>query len=641
MAVAGTRRELGPFLEELERRLRALSAEALRTALLEHAERLPARDREQFLAVFPAGPSQAPRGREPSAAARQDAGRALLGEIDAFVAGLEAGKYYQDWGWDDELHEERAWGDESWADEMDDLFDAAADAFVAGDLELAREAYGRLLRAFLLDGGGVGTFCGPQPPQDMVAADVDEAKARYLRALYETTPAEERAEALAEEMEELAWVGGRVGLRQLADARREGLPDLDAFLPRWTEQLGFAAEHPDDAEARALLAEATLLGRGVDGLGDLARERGPAHPELFLDWIGALTREDRVADATAACHEALAALGEHGEVRAKIAECLAALAAARDGSDARAAAVLEARRAAWRAAPSMVRLLALTAAATAAGAMAGTPAGTAEEVLAAEADLLAPAGWRRAGTGAGNATPGGTTPADERLACALLLLAGRVDAAAERLGRAEPLGWSYSDNPGPVVVPYLLVASTGRPVPPSSGGSLLANLFQQMDGHAFWPAPSPSPGDLASSDDDELGALDDEISDAGDEDLDESEGEVHGERARPGLAALLAECVAARLTSPAARARWLDAARKAVEQRVDAVVRGQHRGAYERVAALAAACAEAVAVAEGTGNATVFIQGIRTRYPRHWSFRNALDHAAAASPTLRPPPRRE
>src|SRR6266536_5283205 len=137
------------------------------------------------------------------------------------------------------------------------------------------------------------------------------------RCTSETTPAEERAEALAEEMEELAWVGGRVGLRQLADARREGLPDLDAFLPRWTEQLGFAAEHPDDAEARALLAEATLLGRGVDGLGDLARERGPAHPELFLDWIGALTREDRVADATAACHEALAALGEHGEVRAK------------------------------------------------------------------------------------------------------------------------------------------------------------------------------------------------------------------------------------------------------------------------------------------------------------------------------------
>ena len=54
-------------------------------------------------------------------------------------------------------------GDESWVGAMDDLFAAAADAFLAGDLALARDAYGRLLGAFDLD-QEVGTFCGPSNP---------------------------------------------------------------------------------------------------------------------------------------------------------------------------------------------------------------------------------------------------------------------------------------------------------------------------------------------------------------------------------------------------------------------------------------------------------------------------------------------
>jgi hypothetical protein len=43
---------LGPFLNELESRLRALSAQEMSAALLAHAECLPARERASFLAVF-------------------------------------------------------------------------------------------------------------------------------------------------------------------------------------------------------------------------------------------------------------------------------------------------------------------------------------------------------------------------------------------------------------------------------------------------------------------------------------------------------------------------------------------------------------------------------------------------------------
>jgi hypothetical protein len=51
----------------------------------------------------------------------------------------------------------------------------------------------------------------------------------------------------------------------------------------------------------------------------------------------------------------------------------------------------------------------------------------------------------------------------DRLTCALLLLAGKVDAAAAALTRAAPLGWSQPAHPGPVVPPCPLAAATARP----------------------------------------------------------------------------------------------------------------------------------------------------------------------------------
>jgi hypothetical protein len=106
----GRRSQPGPqglkeFLTVLEARLAALPVEQLRAVLIEHAERLPARDRATFLAVFPAT-TAAPGG---SGLAAPDAD-ALLADIDAFVEQVRSGAYFEGWGWDDDLHEERASG---------------------------------------------------------------------------------------------------------------------------------------------------------------------------------------------------------------------------------------------------------------------------------------------------------------------------------------------------------------------------------------------------------------------------------------------------------------------------------------------------------------------------------------------------
>lgn len=296
--------------------MHALSAEELRALLVTHAERLPARERAPFLDIFfaaPADGSAEPAVDEP-----------LLAEIDAFAARLRSGAYLEGWGWDDGLHEERAYGDESWADEMDALFGGAADCFLAGDLELAREAYGRLLSLLADEEEG---FCGPTTPDEMLETDVGEAKARYLRARYETVSLDERAERLAGDVSRLAWVGGNAMLRQIADTRRAALLDLEAFLPRWIAWAG-----ADERLGAELLIESVELGGGSDGLAALAGERGARQPEIFVAWCDALAREGRLEDAAAACRQALAALDPQGETRAVIGERLAGV-AERQGDD--------------------------------------------------------------------------------------------------------------------------------------------------------------------------------------------------------------------------------------------------------------------------------------------------------------------
>ena len=568
---------LGEFLVVLEQRLAALPADDLRAALVAHAERMSPRDREAFLAIFPASSATVSQVPGPRAVACPD-GAELLADIYAFVERVRSGAFFEGWGWDDDLREERAWGDESWVGEMDDLFAAVADAFLAGDLVLARGAYGRLLGAFGLD-EEVGTFCGPSSPSDMVATDVPEAVARYLRAVYETTPLPERADELYERYAEVGYFAPGMSLHTIADTRRSGLPDQDAFLPAWIEVLTAQTSGFWARDRQRLLTEAAVWHAGTDGLSTVARRPGDHQPTAYLDWIDALIRDSRLDDAAAAAREAMALAGLPAERGAEVADRLAELTARLGDSP----AALDARRAAWRAHRTRTRLLALVTAADAAGQRTRT--------LQAEADLV-PA-------------------AADRLGCELLLLAGRTDSAAAALVVSDPLGWSRPDHPGPVVWPVLLAAAVVPAVPDAR--TQLGRQFAAIDTAGHWYGLTTS-------------------------DLDDGEGEA---AVLPRLSSLLASSITSDAGSPRQRQQWLVAAREVADRRIDAVVGSKHRGAYQRVAVLAVAYAEALALAEDQAAGAAHVRAIRGRYPRHVAFRDELDRATAASPLLpAPPPRR-
>ena len=217
------------FLSTLQERLADMTADEIRARLVEHARSLPSSERSAFLGIFTAKSPSRTRRRTPTS--RRASTPSLLHDIDRFVQQLSSGQYFLGFGWDDEIHDERSFGDESWTLEMDALFAAAQQAFLDEDLELARTAYQRLLGAFKLD-EEVGYFCGPNGAVDMVSTDVSEAQARYLRAVYETTPLPERASALVEEWFDLPQYKPPA-LRDIREALPSDLPALREFLPRW------------------------------------------------------------------------------------------------------------------------------------------------------------------------------------------------------------------------------------------------------------------------------------------------------------------------------------------------------------------------------------------------------------------------
>lgn len=252
---------LQTFLASLQERLATMSVEDLRERLLEHARALPSSQRTAFLGVFTENAPARPRKRTSSSPKKAE-GDSLLGDIDSFVERLASGRYFLGYGWDDEIHDERSFGDESWTLEMDAFLTAAQQAFVREDLRLACPAYHRLLDAFRLD-EEIGHFCGPIPAVDMVATDVGEAEARYLRALYETTPQRQRADVLVDEWFDLPRYTPPT-LRAVREALPSDLPALKDFLPSWMDRLQkVGGLHR--ANARHLLDEAIRTSNSLDG----------------------------------------------------------------------------------------------------------------------------------------------------------------------------------------------------------------------------------------------------------------------------------------------------------------------------------------------------------------------------------------
>ena len=600
------------FLEALEARLTALKPAELRAALMAHAETLPAVERGAFLGIFEMADEAAKAGGKRRPGRATEAER-LLRDIDALIekygGSREEGREY-DWGEEGEGEEWDRYepAHATWPTaKVDALFERADAAFRAGDLVLAREAYEKLLS--LVAGYGEDGFDADEEESEPVGStDLDEAKARYLRALYETIEPAQRPAGFLKALQDLQYVGGPVGIPEVIGARRAPLPDRDTFLEAWIEllrqhrsdQFGF------DLEARRLLFQAVRIHRGTDGLAELAGRDGRRIPEAYRKWVQALAEESRTDEALRAAQEALRALPPKGEVRAWIAEFMADEAEKnKDG-----AARLEARREAFRATPTLARLSALCEAAD--------PIAQLKTVVHAETARLR-AVVARQSRRKGQDEDAVELQTGHRLLATLLLLDGESDEAIALAERAPAVGWSGGDHPGPVVIPYLLCAAArGAEAAP---GTALADLWRGIDADE-----SPFPmWDLDAQDDD----FDDEP---------EAAWPDASLKPRPvRLTPFLRAQIERQLVDSDRQARLLEVARTMAERRVKEILDKKHRRAYERAAMLVGAVSEARIMAGDPGSGHALLENVRRQYSRYSAFTRELDKIARRSPLLPSP----
>ncbi|MCC7542854.1 MAG: hypothetical protein IT379_41950 [Deltaproteobacteria bacterium] len=537
-----------PFLRELEELLATLSHEELRRSVRAMGLAQPTDTRRVWLASVRAG------AEPPRAPARDES---LIADVEAFMARANRGDYA---------------GDPSWSDIADALFARASRAYEAGHKDLVLATAGPLMRFF---GDGKDACREALAEYEsvldaFVATDLTELKARYLRALYESLPADARAPRLLAETRALEFVGGSATLQVLLDADPSPLPDLESFLLSWEEALRAwevdRTKHFDSHRRDSLLREVVQRREGLRGLHALAQSDATDRAEAYTELLRARHREGASkAELLAIAREALEAVTD-GTERAGFADVVAGLAAATDD----AVAEREARQTAFRAWPTVTRLFAL--------AHPGTRG--AREIFRAEAELY---------------------PKDPRgldtIGALLFALAGQPLECAKALEEADTLGWSAPDHLGDLAFVATILYGLGD-APPAK--TVVHHLWRSLDPAAsgLW-TPTPILEEAAS--------------------------------ARPSVADAIATSAREMVLTPSERHRLLTVAARVAERRLSMLGDQQRRRRYGHGAQLVVAAAEGLSLGGYEAEAAELIARVRAEHRYRPAVNRELNAAMAAS----------
>ena len=325
-------------------------------------------------------------------------------------------------------------------DDVSEHLRLASKAFLAGDHASARAVF----EALLIPISTVDIDLGQHElVDDVLSVDVHACVAQYMTSVYTTSPLPDRAGAVFKAIENVKAVGSVLNpIAEMEGVSAGALPDLGAFLPRWVKHLGRRRPSKDEWESdhERWLREAVFRLEGVNGLERLARKT--KRPQTCLAWCEALVDRGDWAGALHA-YDACAVLVGKSHWRGELLDGAALAAQQLKRSD-----IAKRLAAAWRAAPTLTRLLRWL-----------VTEDHSPTDLRAKARKIVSRCPKTAGRQLG----------------LLRLLAGDISAAADLLSQAPGLGWSSDEHPGHVLFPsfaLLLAHRTSRRVP----DTLLADL---------------------------------------------------------------------------------------------------------------------------------------------------------------------
>ena len=212
---------LKELMEKLKLWLDNYSFDELKGIILEYAECLPPVDRQSFLDIFIPLKKTATQKT-----IKKDKGY-LIREIEEFEKRAKDYEFSNGWGWDHNYGDERAWGDDTLAPEIDDLFGTVDDFYEAGDYQFARRAYKLLLDIFYT-GTEEGQFSGYEH-EDMIATDIHETTLKYFRCLYLTEKMSSRPKVIFNAATWASCYTYNFSLEGMMNVSLVDLPDWERF----------------------------------------------------------------------------------------------------------------------------------------------------------------------------------------------------------------------------------------------------------------------------------------------------------------------------------------------------------------------------------------------------------------------------
>jgi len=551
------------FIKQVKSRLNNMSKADLDDMIIRWAEKEPSSNRPYFIGkmIIP----------EPGDLNAAD-GETLLGEIDAFAQRVESGKYCVGWGWDDDIYEERDWGDESWADEVDDFFLEARELLLGGDYQQAKEAYKRLFETLEM-GEDPGHLPGDPDISCMLKVDLSEQLALYLRAIYLDAPPSQRPVRLFETMNKYGPLFGNISLADINEALHSELPGFDSFLESWIQLL----ESRSTILPNPLLREAIFLKGGIPAVSELARQQADKYPRAFLDWIQALEEEGKTDSIIDVAREGLKTIPKDYSIRAEVAEVISGLGEKLNDSD----LMLEGYQESFYSNPSSKYLLDLYC--------------TAIDCNCFETvrDQVEQRAWELYKQDRG-LVPSyyhsdlSRSHLPESLLYRVLILGGRYVELFELCKRKGSLGWSGGNNPKPYFVTYIMVLL-------SNNGKYKKVISNEWDtllaGSAY--------------------GIDSNLTDKYNRIIAFTSNNIE-------------------LTEEQ-KAFYLQWCCKEIGKRVDAIISNQYRKSYYKAADLLVAMAETMAnMGEGQKGVDL-IEKYRRKYPRHSAFKGELNRSMKES----------
>ena len=551
------------FMEEVKMRLRNFSTEDFPNLILYWAsEEHPSR-RQEFLGklIVPNQKKEVLLNIE-----------TMMDDIEAFTQRVEHGEYCDGLGWDDALHEERDWGDESWAEEMDEFFLQTRGLLVQGKYKLAEEAYRRLFDILEM-GQESGHFPGDPDYSNMLKVDIDEQVALFLRAIYMNSTSEERSASLYESMNQYGYLARKIKLKNIIDALDSLLPDFDAFLAEWIKFL----KTQNQMHVSELLREAVFLKGGVPGISEFARQYADKYPKAYIDWIRALEMKDDTDTVIQVAREGLSRIPRDYTVRAEVAETISRIGEKLNDNKLK----LEGYRECFYSNPSMSYLLDLYSSAIKCGCF--------EEIWnEAEQRILELRGNSGIPVNNYHNREQNRSFASECVLSNALLLSGRYEKVFEMCKSNGPLGWSSSENPKPVFVTFMMVVL-------SKEGIYSKMLYKQWEDAIGYTSYGAS--------------------------------KEYIEKYRK-IIEVIKESTKLTKEQEEFYLKWC---KDEIGRRVDAIVSNQYRGSYHKAAGLLVAMAETLANREEKLEGMNLVERYRSKYPRHIAFKSKITQVLQAS----------